>query len=76
MKKKNIFLLGLMSVSILFTVAITACNLYDYDCADGYLKCEKGGCCEEDVPWTDGHGTCYSSASYCHSGGYNCTKCW
>ncbi|MDR0789254.1 MAG: hypothetical protein LBO06_00505 [Bacteroidales bacterium] len=32
--------------------------------------------CYDDTPWSDQHGTCYSSNYYCHQGGYNCIKCW
>lgn len=33
---------------------------------------EKGCCAYE---WTDNHGSCYSSLSYCRQTGWNCTAC-
>jgi hypothetical protein len=45
---------------------------------DGYVFCDYEGdygCCDEDTPWTDGHGTCYSSQSYCRGSGWSCVHC-
>ena len=73
--------------SVSFVVLFSAC--YDdvgtskkYCKEQGKLWCpepnnnDKGaGCCDSSVPWYDGHGTCYSSLSYCRQTGWNCVHC-
>lgn len=64
-------------------VVFFSCDDDDFDeekyCHDqGKLYCgddRESGCCEQDVPWTDGHGTCYNSQSYCTASGWACTRC-
>ena len=45
----------------------------------GELYCKNAagvdGCCESDVPWTDGHGLCYSTLSQCRRSGWACYRC-
>ncbi|MDR1847157.1 MAG: hypothetical protein LBR17_03460 [Bacteroidales bacterium] len=74
MKRKH-FLFGFVAILMVTGVCLTACD--DINCSDiGQLDCGNDTCCKEDVPWTDGHGSCYSSLSYCRQTGWNCTKCW
>jgi hypothetical protein len=72
MKKKPLFfVLALIFISAL----ITSCD--DSGCEDqGMLECDNGKCCDYDVPWNDGHGSCYSSLSYCRETGWACSRCW
>ncbi|MDR1121259.1 MAG: hypothetical protein LBM08_10110 [Dysgonamonadaceae bacterium] len=45
---------------------------------DGHVFCDYEGdygCCGSETPWTDGHGTCYNSQSYCRGSGWSCVHC-
>ncbi len=40
-----------------------------------YCDTDGGKCCDTSTPWHDGHGTCYSSQSYCRGSGWACVRC-
>lgn len=71
MKKRN---LCLVLVLIISSAIVISCQ---ESCEDkGMLECESGTCCGPDFPWTDGHGTCYSTVYGCREAGWACTRCW
>jgi hypothetical protein len=58
-------------------------NIHDVaeeDChEDGQLFCDYEGdygCCDPNTPWTDGHGYCYDTQSYCRGSGWPCVRCY
>jgi hypothetical protein len=55
-------------------------DIAEKECHDeGTLFCDYEGdygCCESDTPWTDGHGSCYNTLSYCRSTGWSCVSCY
>lgn len=73
-------------IFLLLTIIITHTSCIDdtteagkeYCHKKGMLYCsdKEGGCCDTSVPYTDGHGTCYNTLSYCRQSGWACTKCW
>lgn len=50
----------------------------DYCHNKGTLYCsdEEGGCCDRNVPYSDGHGTCWGTLAGCRQTGWACSKCW
>jgi hypothetical protein len=81
-KKVYLFILcGLLSAFVMYSCTDDDDFDYEKSCHDeGQLYCNyeggKSGCCDTNVPWTDGHGTCYNSQSYCTASGWSCVKCW
>lgn len=83
MKKKNLIIV-LTGVLLSIFIFSSCEDMFDEksleeSCHDkGWLYCDTGDgkCCSNDVPYHDGHGTCYSSLSYCRQSGWACTKCW
>jgi hypothetical protein len=87
MKKKN-YLVTLCGALLLSAFVLFSCEEEDnkvnpedicHEKDELWCDDEKGresGCCENDTPWSDGHGTCYSSQSYCTASGWPCIKCW
>ena len=79
--KKFIYSFAIIGIFAIATFCLSACSLLDDDedyCHNkGKLYCaNSGSCCDRDVPYNDGNGTCYSSLSYCRSSGYSCATCW
>jgi hypothetical protein len=76
MKSKmcSIIVCGILLISAL----CISCTSDEEACHDqGDLYCEgDDGCCASSVPWSDGHGTCYNSQSYCTASGWPCIRCW
>ena len=70
--------LNALMFSISFFGLLSSCTDDDknYCPSDAPLKCDTGKCCQHATPWSDGHGTCYSSQNYCRQSGWNCVKCW
>jgi len=44
----------------------------------GQLYCDvnDGRCCDQNLPYNDGHGTCYGKLETCRKTGWACSKCW
>jgi hypothetical protein len=83
MKKKMYSILLLTGVFAMACTMLYSCTKRTFDrendCHEhDQLYCGKDieGCCGEGYPWSDGHGTCYNSLSYCRSSGWNCTGCY
>lgn len=81
--KKSIFSVAGMFVIIALCVSSCVDETVTIDqeeyCHDqGKLYCDNNGerCCGRDVPYSDGHGTCYNSNNYCRQSGWACSKCW
>jgi hypothetical protein len=72
-KMKSILVIGTLLLSL---VMFFSCYDHDYSCHEqGQLDCDNGRCCDEDLPWHDGHGTCYEDLSYCRQTGWACVGC-
>ena len=83
--KKKIYSVILCGMLLCVPVVFFSCDDdVDFDeeayCHDqGELYCgddRKSGCCAQNVPWTDGHGSCYNTLSYCRETGWSCTSCY
>lgn len=72
--KRIVFALVMLSA----TAVLTSCVKDIKHCTDDapyYCKnSSKKGCCSYE--WTDNHGSCYSSLSYCRQTGWSCTACY
>ncbi|MDR1341741.1 MAG: hypothetical protein LBK18_00630 [Prevotellaceae bacterium] len=88
--QKKIILAALTGLLLLSPLVFFSCD-YDEDDTkvrdrieegcheDGKVFCDYEGdygCCDSDLPWTDGHGSCYNSQSYCRGSGWSCVRCY
>jgi hypothetical protein len=74
MKKRicSVFFIGML---LLCPLAFVACD--DGDDCGTILTCgDDNGCCPPETPWTDRHGSCYSTLSYCRESGWACVGCY
>lgn len=64
----------------LMALGLSSCEKMEREmCHDrGMLYCsdKEGGCCPKEAPWSNGHGSCFNTLSYCRETGYECTKCY
>jgi hypothetical protein len=78
--KKKIYSIVLAGTLLLSPAMFFSCDMEDdeeYCHNKGKLYCEStNACCSSDVPWTDGHGSCYNTLSYCRETGWACSACY
>lgn len=67
--------LSIITLTGLFS--LNGCNIENCTDADYPLYCSSADkCCGAGYPYTDGHGSCYTSLSSCTATGYSCEHCW
>lgn len=70
-------MLSALTIISILTVSLSGCDAEHCKDKDYPLYCSSADkCCPSGMPYTDGHGSCYSTIEACRTSGYACEHCW
>ena len=76
-ERKKIYSVVFMGMFVFVALCVSSCDEEEYCHKKGKLNCSSAdACCDQDVPYHDGHGSCWGSLSGCRETGWACTVCY